>query len=89
LGAARKIPLGYNPFAPNRCERIHHRIHRHNKKGGSVMGKKILIVDDEPEQIDFATILLEESDYIPISASDGREGIEKAKSEKPDLILLI
>ncbi|MBE9522073.1 MAG: response regulator [Proteobacteria bacterium] len=52
------------------------------------MEKKILIVDDEPEQIDFATTVLEQNGYITISAKNGIEGIQKAKIEKPDLILL-
>ena len=52
------------------------------------MAKKILIVDDEPEQIDFASAVLEENGYIPINAGDGVEGMEKVKSENPDLILL-
>jgi len=52
------------------------------------MGKKILIVDDEPEQIEFASTLLEENGYIPISAMNGVEGMAKAKTERPDLILL-
>jgi two-component system alkaline phosphatase synthesis response regulator PhoP len=54
----------------------------------SIMGKKILIVDDEPEQIDFASTLLEENGYIPISAINGVEGMEKVRTEKPDLVLL-
>ncbi|MBE9571779.1 MAG: response regulator [Desulfobacterales bacterium] len=52
------------------------------------MGKKILIVDDELEQIDFASTVLEESGYTAISAMDGKEGMKKVKAEKPDLILL-
>ena len=49
---------------------------------------KILIVDDEPEQIEFASTLLEENGYIPISATNGVEGMKMVKTEKPDLILL-
>lgn len=52
------------------------------------MAKKILIVDDEPEQIDFASTVLEQNGYITISAKNGIEGMEKVKTEKPDLILL-
>ena len=52
------------------------------------MEKKVLIVDDEPEQIDFASALLKENGYIPVGASNGIEGMKKAKTEKPDLILL-
>lgn len=52
------------------------------------MKKKILIVDDEPEQIEFAAMVMQENGYIPISASDGEEGMKKVHTEKPDLILL-
>ena len=52
------------------------------------MSKKILIVDDEPEQIDFASALLEENGYTPIGANDGLEGMRMVKAEKPDLVLL-
>jgi len=52
------------------------------------MAKKILVVDDEVEQIDFASTILEASGYTLITAMDGKEGMKKAKSEKPDLILM-
>jgi CheY-like chemotaxis protein len=52
------------------------------------MTKKILIVDDEPAAIDYATAVLEENGYQAISAEDGLEGMDKARAEKPDLILL-
>ena len=52
------------------------------------MTKKILIVDDELEQIDYASAVLEEQGYIPMGAADGAEGMEKVKAERPDLILL-
>ena len=53
-----------------------------------MMKKKILIVDDEPEQIEFAAMVMQENGYIPISASNGEEGMKKVHTEKPDLILL-
>ena len=59
-----------------------------NGKGRSIVGKKILIVDDEAEQIDYASIVLEENGYTPIIAMDGKEAMKKVKAEKPDLILL-
>ncbi len=52
------------------------------------MKKKVLIVDDEPEQIEFASTVMEENGYIAISASNGAEGMRKVHTEKPDLILL-
>lgn len=52
------------------------------------MAKRVLIVDDEPEAIDFASAVLEENGYLAIGAEDGVEGMEKVRTEKPDLILL-
>ena len=52
------------------------------------MAKRVLIVDDEPEAIDFASAVLEENGYLAISAEDGVEGMEKVRAEKPDLVLL-
>lgn len=52
------------------------------------MPKKILVVDDEPDSVDFLSSILEENGYDYISAYDGVEGLELARKEKPDLILL-
>jgi len=49
---------------------------------------KILIVDDEPFNVDYLEQELEESDYCIITASNGREALDQVGSEKPDLILL-
>jgi two-component system, cell cycle response regulator DivK len=52
------------------------------------MPKKILIVDDEPDMVTFLSALLEDEGFMTITASDGEEGIEKVKTEKPDLVSL-
>jgi len=49
---------------------------------------KILIVDDEPFNVDYLEQELEELDYCIVTASNGREALEQVRSEKPDLILL-
>lgn len=49
---------------------------------------KILIVDDEPDIIEFLTYNLEKEGYTVVSALDGMAGLAKAKKEKPDLIIL-
>lgn len=49
--------------------------------------KRILIVDDEPFNLDLLSQILEE-DYEVIEANNGRKGLEAARAEKPDLILL-
>ena len=50
--------------------------------------KKILIIDDLPENVFMLQDRLEHEGYQIITAYDGQTGIEKAKSELPDLILL-
>jgi DNA-binding NarL/FixJ family response regulator len=49
--------------------------------------KKILVIEDEPEMRRNITALLRYYDYEPIAAANGREGVERARREKPDLIL--
>lgn len=49
---------------------------------------RILLVDDEPDIIETSAFMLSMRNYNVITASCGTEAIEKAKSEKPDLILL-
>jgi len=49
--------------------------------------KKVLIVDDNPVMIDIVKMALE-SDYDIVAANDGLEGINLAKSEKPDVIIM-
>ena len=52
------------------------------------MPKKILIVDDEPDAISYVGSVLEDNGYQYISADNGVEGLELARKEKPDMILL-
>jgi len=50
--------------------------------------KKILIVDDEQDIIDFLGYNLKKEGFEVLSAYDGASGIEMAKLHQPDLILL-
>ena len=52
------------------------------------MKKKILIVEDNEQNLYLATFLLEQSGYEVISALNGLEAIERTRAEKPDLILM-
>jgi len=52
------------------------------------MGKKILVVDDDPDVITFNVSVVEESGYTAIVAQNGEEGLKKIKEEKPDLVIL-
>lgn len=50
--------------------------------------KKILIVDDEPDFVNLLKVRLESDDYQVVTAANGKEGLERMKSEKPDVVLL-
>src|SRR3989344_1567793 len=50
--------------------------------------KKILVVEDEVAYLKLLNSQLTEKGYTVIEAVNGKKGLEKAKSENPDLILL-
>jgi DNA-binding response OmpR family regulator len=52
------------------------------------MGKKILVVDDELDLLEMLKTRFESMGYDVVTAVDGHEGLTKAKTEKPDLIIL-
>ena len=49
---------------------------------------KILIVDDEPDIVEFISYNLKNKGYLIAAAKDGVEAIRKARDFRPDLILL-
>lgn len=49
---------------------------------------KILIVDDEPDIVEFISYNLKSKGYLIATATDGVEAIRKAKDFRPNLILL-
>ncbi len=50
--------------------------------------KKILIVDDDIDIINVLKAVLENDDYVVVTAYSKKEGLEKLKTEKPDLAIL-
>ena len=52
------------------------------------MGKKILVVEDNPDNRILITDVLTSLDYETVVAVDGEEGVDAAKAEIPDLILM-
>ncbi len=50
--------------------------------------RKILLVDDEPDILEFMEYNLKKENYLISKAGNGKEAIEKAKKEHPDLIIL-
>ena len=50
--------------------------------------RKVLVVEDEAELTGAIRIRLEQAGYEVLTAYDGQEGLEKARAENPDLIIL-
>jgi len=53
-----------------------------------VARRKILVIDDEPHVVAYLETLLQDNGYVTVSAADGLEGLEKVRSERPDLVCL-
>ncbi|MDQ3817637.1 MAG: response regulator [Acidobacteriota bacterium] len=52
------------------------------------MRGKILIIDDYADNRELFRLMLEQADYVVTEASSGREGIEVARREQPDAVLV-
>jgi len=53
-----------------------------------MVGKKVLVVDDDPDILDAISMILEAQGCNVVFARDGSECLEKLASEKPDLMIL-
>jgi len=54
----------------------------------SLKGFTILLIDDEPDTIAYLSTVLEDQEASTIKATNGIEGLESARTQKPDLITL-
>jgi CheY-like chemotaxis protein len=52
------------------------------------MGNKVLVVDDEPDVVEFLKNLLEDNGYEVEVANDGVQAMQNVTGNRPDLILL-
>jgi CheY-like chemotaxis protein len=50
--------------------------------------KKILVIDDDADTVIYLETLLRDNGYETISASNGIAGMDKVKSEHPELVVL-
>jgi CheY-like chemotaxis protein/anti-sigma regulatory factor (Ser/Thr protein kinase) len=57
-------------------------------KPGPSKGNRVLVVEDNPSNLDLARMVLEGNGLVVDTAATGQEGLEKARHLKPDLILL-
>jgi DNA-binding response OmpR family regulator len=49
---------------------------------------KVLIIDDDPDIVEAMKVVLESKNHQVSHAKNGEEGLKKARTEKPDLIIL-
>lgn len=56
--------------------------------GGEIMARKILIVEDDVSTSRFLSYTMEHEGYQVLTALDGLEGLKKALTENPDLVVL-
>jgi DNA-binding response OmpR family regulator len=53
-----------------------------------IQGKKILLIDDEPEQASLVKLVFSLEAAEVFTASDGRQGLHQFRTYRPDLVLL-
>jgi Fe-S oxidoreductase/CheY-like chemotaxis protein len=51
-------------------------------------GRRILVADDEPDQLEYLSMVLEDNGATILQATNGDEVLEMAKREKPDVLTL-
>ena len=54
----------------------------------SKIPKKILVVEDEPDMLNFLSAFFQDNGFEVLTATNGKECFEKAKDDQPDLITL-
>jgi CheY-like chemotaxis protein len=59
-----------------------------SKESAPAGGKRILLVDDDPEVIEALRYALESKGYSILIARDGNQGLAMAEREDPDLVIL-
>jgi len=52
------------------------------------MGKKVLVIDDDPGLLTLLRLGLEREGFTIITAQDGKEGVRRAYETRPDVIIL-
>ena len=52
------------------------------------MGRKVLVVDDEPDVVTYLATVLRDHGYETLEASNGEEALQVVLRDKPDLVTL-
>jgi len=89
LGVIGFVPKGYEfQRAAGLIRKGLQSYQEQRKVAGKGEKKRILIVDDEPELRKAFRVRLEANNYQVLTAIDGEEALNKAREERPDLIIL-
>lgn len=59
-----------------------------NTKLEMYMLTKVLVIDDDPDMTDLLSLLLKTRGFDIISCNTGQEGVQKARNDSPDVIIL-
>lgn len=61
---------------------------RQNSRIDARKGTRVLIVDDSPTVLAFMNKMFTSAGYVALTAPDAEQGLEMARSERPDLVVL-
>ncbi len=67
--------------------RVQQRLHKSDDEGKNRVAKRILVIEDDARYLDLLRIRLEHAGYEVALALDGETGLERAREERPDLVL--
>jgi CheY-like chemotaxis protein len=82
--------LALHPLDPTKMRDVLEEAFRHAEqmRARGEGGKKILVIDDDPDYSSSVQTLLQSEGFAVCSAATGSKGLDMAVSEKPDLIVL-
>jgi CheY-like chemotaxis protein len=82
--------LALHPLDPPKTRDVLEEAFRHAEqmRARGEAGKKILIIDDDPDYVSSVQALLQSQGFAVCCAATGSKGLDMAVSEKPDLIVL-
>jgi CheY-like chemotaxis protein len=82
--------LALHPLDPGKMRDVLEEAFRHagQMRARGEAGKKVLIIDDDPDYCSSVQALLQSEGFAVCCAATGSKGLDMAVSEKPDLIVL-
>lgn len=49
---------------------------------------RVLVIEDNPQNLKLAQLLLQRAGHVVLTAPDGEAGLDRARADRPDLILM-